>query len=141
VSLQQSEPASLELTLRRLVEDSVREVVREEVRAALVEHSKTVEVAAQRIVSTGETDVSAPWLTTKQAAELAGVQPSTIRSWIENQGLSAHRPGGARQYRISRQELDEFMLKQERRGSVPTPEESARKILARLGEKNLGDTH
>jgi excisionase family DNA binding protein len=141
VSLTHSDSAPLESTLRRLVEDSVRDVIREEMRTALLDHFKEVEATVHRIVSGEDKYTAGEWLTTKQAAAIVGVQPATIRSWIENQGLPAHRPGGARQYRVRRRTLDEFLSKQKLLGAKPTPEESARKILEDLGEKNLGDSH
>ena len=48
-------------------------------------------------------------LDTSAAAELAGVSPDTIRDWIRRRGLPAHRPEGAREHRIRRRDLTEFL--------------------------------
>lgn len=76
---------ALETELR----DMIREVVREEIRAVLVE-------------AKGE-----EFLSTDAAAKLAGVEPGTIRRWIRQHRLSDNRAG--RMVRVLRSELEAML--------------------------------
>ena len=79
------------------LDDSIRALVREEVRAAL----RTLPGPRP----TGE------WLSTEEAAEVAGVRPKTVRAWVAA-GMPASRRG--RRLVISRSVLDSW-----RAGATP----------------------
>jgi excisionase family DNA binding protein len=76
-------------------EEDIRRILREEL-AALV-----AELRAAPGRPPDELDTAA-------AAALAGVSPETVRDWIRRRGLPAHRPPGARDFRIARADLLAF---------------------------------
>lgn len=49
--------------------------------------------------------VSQQWLTTREAAEVTGLHPETIREAVRERSLKARRKGHRGFYRISSQEL------------------------------------
>lgn len=76
---------SLEETLRTIVRDEVRAAV-EEIKAAMLPKQD-----------------ADPWLTPKQAAEIAGVDPHTVYSWKRRGTIKVD--GTARRWRVRRSEL------------------------------------
>lgn len=86
-------------TLEQAVRAIVRDVVREEVRAALDE-------AAMR---NGKHAGASPqgYLSIAKAAELADLAPGTLRRWIRTGRLPVRRAG--RVYRIGRADLEDFL--------------------------------
>src|SRR5262245_21117176 len=87
---------SLRNVIRDVVKDEVRAVVREELRA--VRPALVDPIAAE-----------AEYLTIDRAAEMAGVRPPTVRSWVERGDLPGHRAG--RLLRVKSQELQAFMAR------------------------------
>jgi excisionase family DNA binding protein len=87
---------ALDETIRAIV----REVVRDEVRAALADaqHDRR-----NRAFAGDE------YLPIARAASIAAVAPGTIRAWIRAGRLEARRAG--RVYRIARSELDAFLAR------------------------------
>lgn len=94
----------------------LREVVREEVRAALVE--------------AGTTNPDGDgYLSVQKAADLADVHADTIRAWIRAGRLHGYRAG--RELRVLRTELHRFLEAGDLADTRETPEEEAATILAR----------
>ena len=87
--------ASLDAAFRELI----RDVVRDELRAALADHRGTPLLAAS----------SDPYLSLANAARLADVAPGTVRAWIRAGRLPAKRAG--RVFRIARSELEAFLVR------------------------------
>ncbi len=109
--------ATFEDTLRAIV----REVVREEFRA----HG----VGAQTAKPPATTDAPA-FLSTKQAAQIAGVHVATIRDWVQRGLLHDHRAG--RLLRVERAELIAMMESAKSDSPVPINlDERAEEILAK----------
>ena len=88
------------MTVEQQIAEAVRAVVREEVRAALAEH---------RAGPAGE------WLSTDEAAEIAGVQPKTVRAWVSS-GLPASKRG--RRLVIARSALEAYRRGVDRDGAA-----------------------
>jgi excisionase family DNA binding protein len=86
-------------TIVSIVHDAVRDVVREEIRAALSERP----LSTTRNAGTDD----GLYLSTKRAASVAGVFPGTVRRWIKSRQLPAVRISGI--YRIKREHLDAFL--------------------------------
>lgn len=103
------------------IEDDIRRVVREEVRAAVREALADVGKALTPPVDDG-------YLSVEKAAELAEVHPDTIRAWIKAGRLVRHQAG--RELRVRRSELHAF-LACEKASERATPEAEAAGILAR----------
>lgn len=82
-------------SLRQLVRDTVREVLREEL-AALTRRNTGPPLGGDE-----------SFLSVAKAARVADVAPGTIRAWIRAGRLTAQRAG--RVLRISRRELAQFM--------------------------------
>ena len=110
-----SEHTGIEESLRSIV----RDVVREEIRAALDEraHASARNSKASRIDD--------GYLSLSRAAKLADVAPGTLRRWIKEGRIPSQRAG--RVYRLSRCDLETF-LKSDRSGIVA---EKARSFLMR----------
>lgn len=106
----------LEETLRAIV----RDVVREEVRAALAEHTG----GTQRRNADPLSDDG--YLSIARAARFADVAPGTLRRWIRSGRLPVRRAG--RVYRVARVELEDFLVREGRSAAVV---ERARAIVAR----------
>jgi excisionase family DNA binding protein len=82
-------------SLRQLVRETVREVLREE----LATHGRRNGVPAA--------SADDGFLSVAKAARLADVAPGTIRAWIRQGRLTSQRAG--RVLRVSRRELAQFM--------------------------------
>lgn len=109
--------ATFEDTLRTIV----REVVREEFRA----HG----LGSQPAAAHASTDTPA-FVTTKQAAQIAGVHVATIRDWVQRGLLHDHRAG--RLLRVERAELIAMMASAQSNSSAPINlDERAEEILAK----------
>lgn len=94
----------------------IREVVRDELRAALdVQMHRNAGAS-----SGGDEDGYIPLV---RAAELAAVAPGTLRRWIREGRLNACRAG--RVFRIRRQELEHFLA-----GRAPDVAKQAQAFLA-----------
>lgn len=104
---------TLDLRLRQLIS----EIVRDEVRAALDQAALPSE---------------APYMSTREAAELARVTPDTVRRWIAEGQL--HAVGAGREIRIKRAELEALMKRgRVKRSSIEqSPEFLAREALKRI---------
>lgn len=99
---------ALDETLRSIV----RDVVREEVRAALSERAADV---TRRNGSAAATHGDG-YLSISRAAVFADVAPGTLRRWIRSGRLPVRRAG--RVYRIARAELEDFLQRQGRSADV-----------------------
>lgn len=99
-----------EHALRELVEDATRRVVREEL---------SREPGRDR------------YLPVAEAAEIAGVAPDTIRSWIGQGRLGRYNAG--REIRVRRSELDAFLASptngEKASARELTPEEEAERFV------------
>ena len=84
----------LESALRELM----RDVVRDELRVALAE---------ARPRQAASVPSSEPYLSVANAAQLADLAPNTIRTWIRDGRLPAHRAG--RVLRVRRSDLEKFL--------------------------------
>ncbi|MDQ3364345.1 MAG: helix-turn-helix domain-containing protein [Myxococcota bacterium] len=93
-------------TLERELRDLVREIVRDEVKRAL-----------SAVVQRDE------YLSTINAAALAGVHPDTVRRWIREGRLAEHRAG--RELRIRRADLETLLRSNVRDPDELSPEERA----------------
>ena len=100
--------SALDETLRAIV----RDVVREEVRAALSECATD----ATRRNSSGGAMRGDGYLSIARAAAFADVAPGTLRRWIRSGRLPVRRAG--RVYRIARAELEDFLRRQGRSADV-----------------------
>ena len=98
---------ALDETIRTIV----RDVVREEVRAALEERAAD---APRRNGSQAVTDGG--YLSIARAAVFADVAPGTLRRWIRSGRLPVRRAG--RVYRIARAELEDFLTREGRSADV-----------------------
>ncbi len=102
--------AQLPLRPRSSLEEVVRLIVREEMRAVLREElsglvapppSAPPSTPLKAVVSGDE------YLPTKEAARVAGVRPETIRIWVTSKRLPAHWAGT--RLRIRRDQLESFL--------------------------------
>ncbi len=93
--------ASLDLALRGLLREVVREVVHEEL-AELRPGTKAPPPDAVDLLSVS------------QIAQMLGVHERTVRAWIQAGDLRAHRAG--RQLRVYRRDLESFL---EHDGTAP----------------------
>ena len=98
----------------------VREVVREEIRAALDERGR---LGARNVSQGSAADQS--YVSIARAAQLAAVAPGTLRRWLKEGRLPTHRAG--RVYRIATADLETFL----RSGRSSLVAEKAREILNR----------
>lgn len=105
-----SEASAIDAGIRSIV----REVVREEIRAALDERPRAGRNAS---------DDEASYLSISRAASIADVAPGTLRRWIKTGRLPVRRAG--RVYRVARADLDEFL----RTGRTLDVVDKARSIL------------
>lgn len=98
----------LDETIRALV----RDVVREEIRAALSE--RTTDPLRRNAASAARHEDG--YLSIARAAVFADVAPGTLRRWIRSGRLPVRRAG--RVYRIGRAELEDFLQRQGRSADV-----------------------
>ena len=100
---------SLDEALRRILRDELRVVVREEIGTLLdkLEEHATVETAVSS---------SSEFLTTKEAAAIARVGASTIRTWIGNGSLK--RYGRGNHFLVARHELEQWLTGEDESTSV-----------------------
>lgn len=83
------------------IEDTIRQVVREEVRAALEEH-------IPRRIPSEPKSVPPDLLTVEQVAERCHAAPKTVREWIRGRRLPARKAGG-RRYLVDLADLERFL--------------------------------
>lgn len=107
-----SETNALDASIRSII----REVVREEIRAALDDRAR----AARNAIPS---DSDATYLSLSRAASIADVAPGTLRRWIKAGRLPVRRAG--RVYRVARADLDDFL----RTGRTADVVHNARSIL------------
>lgn len=101
-----------------MLEDTLRAMIREEVRTAFADVMKTV--ATQ----------SSEHLTVREAATIAKVTEKTIRNWLAGGELKTYHAG--RLQRVDRAELERFMSDGPKaKAEEQTPEQLARLRLAR----------
>jgi excisionase family DNA binding protein len=103
-----SVPGALDETLRAII----RDVVREEIRAALSERA----VDMVRRNGAPEAPHGDGYFSIARAAAFADVAPGTLRRWIRSGRLPVRRAG--RVYRIARAELEDFLQRQGRSANV-----------------------
>ncbi len=113
------------MTLDEVIRSLLREVLREEMpellRAALSGQTAQIPTVA-----------TSDYLSTKQAAALAGVRAETIRAWIGSGKLKSKRAG--RLLRVGRVDFEHF-LDQDRHLSTMDTKRRAREILAGMPRK------
>jgi excisionase family DNA binding protein len=83
-------------TLESALESLLRRIVRQEIQAAMGNHTKKPADAIEK-----------PYLTVKQAAEASGLSASTIRLYIRKRQLGAQQVG--RRVLIKRTDLEKFL--------------------------------
>lgn len=106
-------------------EDTLRAIVREAVREELRAHS----IGAHPLKQSGPADAPV-FVSTEQAAQIAGVHVATIRDWIHRGLLRDHRAG--RLLRVDRAELVAMMANAKSDSPAPVNlDERAEEILAR----------
>ena len=93
------DPSSLVVTMTT---GQIRELIREELRTALDQHSNFEGLSPHQI-----SDIK-PFLSIREAAELARLAVSTIRLYIRKGELKAQKVG--RRIIISRAELESFLV-------------------------------
>lgn len=101
------------------LEDTIRSVVRAEVRAAFTE---LCDVFAKR----PDRD---RYLSVAKAAEHAEVHPDTVRAWLKARELPVHHAG--RELRVKLSELEAFLAGRGRASERTTPEEEAEALPTR----------
>jgi excisionase family DNA binding protein len=106
----------LDDALRKLLEDVVRRVVREEIASLTKDFDRR-----------GDEDLDG-YMSVRAVSRLLQVSTNTVRTWIAK-GLPEHRLG--RIVRIKRSDLDAFLLVHEQHETGPDPDEHAAEILAR----------
>jgi excisionase family DNA binding protein len=102
----------VEQTLREIVPDLLRQVLREHYESAAIEPSDD------------------GYLTTAEAADCARVNPATIRQWISKGHLTRHRAG--RELRVSKSELRAFLKCQASEAQSLDTDEIADEIVKSL---------
>jgi excisionase family DNA binding protein len=111
----------LEAALRRVVADTVRQVLREELGSMLRN--------ALAVAPAGQDHGDDRYISVKAAAQLVGVRTETIRSWLQAGSFPAYRAG--RILRIRRAELESYLARKDDGPLKLDPEAMAREILAR----------
>lgn len=107
---------SFEETLRAIIREELKSVLRSDLLARLAEHRCT----------TQEED---GYLAIQKAADFADVHSDTIRAWIKAGRLRGYRAG--RELRVLRSELRRFLETGDSAEQRETAEEEAATILAR----------
>src|SRR4051794_31001096 len=77
--------SSIEIPLRDLFQNVARDVLREELRAALDEFGGSPATPTSPPSSTPR------YLSAREAADVAGVHPKTVRAWTQEGGLPVYR--------------------------------------------------
>ena len=111
----------------RTIEETIRQVVREEVRAALEDH-------IPRIASVEPKHPASPLLTVNQVAERCHAKPKTVRDWIRSGRLLATKAGG-RRYLVPPEDLQRFLTSRTSVEASATVEGEVARIGGRLGLK------
>ena len=93
-----SEPNNTPTLLGEALLEAIRQAVREEIRAALSQHAPR----GQR-----STEAPKPYLTIKEAADVARLSPSAIRLYVSKRQLKPYRVG--RRVIIKRTDLEKFV--------------------------------
>src|SRR4051812_9548348 len=107
------------------IEETIRQVVREEVRAALEEH-------IPRRAPAEPARLPLALLTVEQVAERCRAKPKTVREWIRRGVLPAAKAGG-RRYLVSPADLDRFLASGTAIEANATVEGELARIGGRLG--------
>lgn len=118
---------SLEDALRDLLRAVVRDVLREEVRAAVEELRKASAPSAS-------TTPSLRYLSAREAAEVTGVHPQTIRGWLQTNRLPCYRIG--RLTRVRLDELQTFVEQHVPERAEVNLDEMANALLIRTTERD-----
>ena len=117
---------NLEDALREIVRTVVRDVVREELRTALDElRGISVPLAARTALQ---------YLSARQAAEVTGVHPKTIRGWTQSNQLPSYRVG--RLTRVRLDELQRFMEQNQRAERMFDVDKAVHDLLARVANQD-----
>lgn len=101
-----------------MIEDTLRAIVREEIRNALKD------ALGERVNAS-----DAARLTVREAAAIAKVCDKTVRKWLDARELTTFRAG--HQIRIDRAELDRFMAAGPKQNGELTPEQLAQQHAKR----------
>jgi excisionase family DNA binding protein len=101
-------------------ETEIRGILREEIRSALRDMLPTAAPAPK---------APAAYLSTREAAELVGVRPETVREWVASGDLPPH--GAGKVLRVRRDQLEAFMASSRRRATAEVDlDQRARDIIA-----------
>ena len=99
------------MSLEGPMRDLVRSIV-EELRPAVLEDMRRLlreELSAQRAAPNNRDAVHDTFLSSAQAAEVAGVQPAAVRRWIARGDVPSHRAG--RLVRVRLDDLKAFLAR------------------------------
>lgn len=123
--------------LDAIVRGLVREVMMTEVLPALRNEIRAV---LGTMTTSGRPDDRN--LNTSEAAAVAGVKPTTIRSWIEEGKLPAHRGPGGREWRVKQCDLARLLGGEGGVGTGPVSTEAAaaRMLSLYAGKMTKGGT-
>src|SRR4051812_45680542 len=110
------------------IEETIRQVVREEVRAALEEH------ILRRAAPAEPARLPLALLTVEQAAEQCHAKPKTVREWIRSGRLPAAKAGG-RRYLVALEDLQRFLASGTPGDVSATVDGEVARIGGRLGLK------
>lgn len=120
-----------------MLDQAMRTIMRDELRQALAEERAAIVGA---VVAEFRKLQLADFLTTSEAAELARVEPKTIRRWVDGGKLSRHCAGG--DLRIVRNELLSLLgcapaggPDAGARGAALTDDQVEAKVVEMLGRK------
>jgi excisionase family DNA binding protein len=121
----------LDEAVRSLVRDEVRTVLRDELRAILRE--ELLAALKQRHVDRQSDIVGDPsqerYVDAVEAGTIAGVRPSTVRSWVERGHLKGYRSG--RLLRVRLDELKAYLGRSTAGADVVNIEGRVRAMLAK----------
>jgi excisionase family DNA binding protein len=104
-------PLGLDVALRAMIIEVVRDVVKEEIGRAVAKTS------------------SDEYLSPAEAARIASVAPGTIRRWMREGRIATHRAG--RSVRVRRTDLVVFLRAERKPAPTMTPEQLADRDFAR----------
>lgn len=128
----------------RSFEDLLREIVRLALRDELTALLRAELPAAVRaVVGTGkaaQAPADTEYVSASRAAEIAGVRPAAIRSWVDSGELRGHHAG--RLLRIRLDDLHAYLARQRERANAPVDlDHRARELLENTEPRTDGQVH